>query len=131
MAKRYILILAVLVPLWLCAQALSMVIAAGIIFGVAMSGATPFCPWGHKIRDLAMCEISDRKGSTLLIQHAELDINESYVEIRREDGSSFFQPPEAQTVFIQHGLRLHGPSSDVFRLANRELVLQKIDGPTF
>ena len=104
MATKHHFLLAVLAPFGLAAQGLCVLMVAGLGFGILLSRATPLCPLSHKTRDLVWCEISDRRGDWVLIQHAELDLNELYVEVRSRDGSIFYKPPSNATVFIQEDL---------------------------
>ena len=64
---------------------------------------TKYCPWSHLMRDTAVCVVLDQHGDTVLIQHAELDINRYYLELRQGESSHFFKLPEGITRLAPSG----------------------------
>ena len=59
-----------------------------------MGHSTPYCPIGHRIFGASSCAVLDADGRRLLIQHADLDLNVYYLEIREPDGGSrYFDYP--------------------------------------
>ena len=55
------------------------------------------------MRDTAVCVVLDQHGDTVLIQHAELDINRYYLELRQGESSHFFKLPEGITMLAPSG----------------------------
>ncbi len=106
---------------------LAMTCVAGLcivaLFGFWMwaSRTTPYCPWRHEIHDLASCAVLDADGERVLIQHAELDINVYYLEIRHGEDSRYFRMPESITQLAPQGYRAElVPDSDSEILLNGE-----------
>lgn len=56
---------------------------------------TTFCPFSHVISDLASCAVLDQSPDRILIQHAELDGNIYYIEMRTGRGSEYFHLPDS------------------------------------
>ncbi len=58
---------------------------------------TEYCPANHYISDLTSCYISYNSDKFVLIQHADLDINNYYFEIINKDisKSSFISMPDS------------------------------------
>lgn len=61
--------------------------------GYFLGTHTPYCPWSHKISDTSVCLVLDRKGERILIQHADLDSNKNFLELRDGQSSRIFQMP--------------------------------------
>jgi hypothetical protein len=74
-------------------------LACGYITGTH----TPYCPWRHKLSDTASCVVLDRKGARILIQHADLDTNEYYLEILNDQQSRTFKMPDFITQLAPQG----------------------------
>jgi hypothetical protein len=64
---------------------------------------TRYCPFSHRISDTAACAVLDSRGGRVLIQHADLDTNENYLELRDEGGSRLYQLPVAVTALAPVG----------------------------
>ncbi len=64
---------------------------------------TQFCPLSHKFSDTAVCVVLDARGEQVLIQHADLDTQENYLELRDESGSRLYQLPASITVLAPGG----------------------------
>lgn len=78
-------------------------VASCIACGYALSDATEFCPWSHKISDLAVCRVLDQDGNRVLIQHADLDINIYYLEIIEGGRSTEYRLPSFITRLAPEG----------------------------
>ncbi len=64
---------------------------------------TQFCPLSHKFSDTAVCVVLDARGGQVLIQHADLDTQENYLELRDESGSRLYQLPASITLLAPGG----------------------------
>ncbi len=64
---------------------------------------TEYCPLSHKLSDTAACFVLDREGGRVLIQHADLDTNEAYLELLDATGSRTFEMPAFLTVWAPTG----------------------------
>ncbi len=64
---------------------------------------TLYCPITHKIREGSVCVVLDTDGRRTLIQHANLDDDDAYLEIHREAGSRHFELPSSVSVLAPVG----------------------------
>lgn len=76
-----------------------------ILFAVGyfLGTHTSYCPWSHKLRDTSACLVLDRKGEQILIQHADLDTNEYFFELRQGHRSRTFRMPSFITQLAPQG----------------------------
>ena len=119
-----------LAPVVLAVGCLSVLFVGGMAFGAIMSRATPHCPIGHKLRDLAVCEVSDERGGVRLLQHAELDINRYYVEIQDARGSRYFAPLSGEQAIASQTL-LVDASRAIVRVEGKLRTLEPIPDAAF
>ncbi len=61
--------------------------------GYFLGTHTSYCPLRHKISDTAVCVILHKDQKRILVQHADLDINEYFLEIFDGHRSHFFKMP--------------------------------------
>ena len=65
-----------------------------LILGSLLGTHTTYCPLKHKISDTSACVILDKQLNRILIQHADLDTNEYYLEILDNDASERYKMPK-------------------------------------
>jgi len=65
----------------------------GTSFGYFMGTHTKYCPWPHMIADMAVCIVLDRTEEKILIQHADLDTNIYYLEVKKRNSSTLYEFP--------------------------------------
>lgn len=76
-------------------------LAAG--WGYANAHATPYCPWQHRFSDLSACAVLDERDGRVLLQHADLDSNIYYIEIRQAGDSTTYDMPAEVTQLAPQG----------------------------
>jgi len=107
-------------------------VAGYLFYSYRSSGATVFCPRSHKFDDLVVCEVLDARGETRLIQHADLDSNETCMEIQDSLGSRFFEVPQfGQNVHILKHVQLVDSRLASVRVNNHQEALRAIPGRKF
>ena len=99
-------------------------LASGYLLGMH----TPYCPWSHKLSDTSACMILDREGTRILIQHADLDSNEYYLEILENQRSKTFKLPGSVTQLAPQGYlaELIVGEEDIILLNGERQVLEPL-----
>ncbi|MCC6152735.1 MAG: hypothetical protein IT367_03205 [Candidatus Hydrogenedentes bacterium] len=94
---------------------------------------TPYCPDSHQEGDLRSCYVLDETGGRVLIQHAELDGNRCYIEIRTDDRSALYAMPESIIQFAPQGYsaRLLEGATNAIEIDGVRVELAEIAAPTF
>ena len=78
----------------LLAVVLTVVIPAVMFVPGYMAGThTSYCPLSHRISGTAACAVLDSRDGRVLVQHADRDTHENYLELRDEGGSRLYQLP--------------------------------------
>ena len=94
---------------------------------------TPYCPKLHQRGDLRSCYVLDDRGDRALIQHAELDGNRCYFEIRAEGKSAFYAMPDSIVRFAPQGYsaRLLEDTTGIVEIDGKQVKLVEIATPSF
>ena len=93
---------------------------------------TVYCPPSHVSEDTVVCEVLDARSDSVLIQHADLDRNRTYLEIRAGTRSSYFRAPElGPNVHILSSAQLIGLKPATVQTSEGIYPLEPISGPSF
>ena len=88
----------------LLAVVLGVLIPAVVFVPGYLAGThTAYCPLSHRLSDTAACAVLDSRDGRVLVQHADLDTNENYLELRDESGSRRYQLPVSVTALAPVG----------------------------
>ncbi len=78
----------------LLAVVLGVLIPAVVFVPGYLAGThTDYCPLSHRISGTAACAVLDSRDGRVLVQHADLDTHENYLELRDESGARLYQLP--------------------------------------
>ncbi len=78
----------------LLAVVLGVLIPAVMFVPGYMAGThTRYCPLAHRVSGTAACAVLDSRDGRVLVQHADLDTHENYLELRDAGGSQLYQLP--------------------------------------
>jgi hypothetical protein len=99
-----------------------------LAFGYLLGTHTPYCPWRHKLSDTSACIILDHEGTRMLIQHADLDSNEYYLEILDNQRSKTFKLPDSVTQLAPQGYlaELIEGEADIILLNGKHQLLEPL-----
>jgi hypothetical protein len=112
----------------LAGSALAITLSAFIAlfaFGYILGTYTPYCLWSHKLSDTAACVILDHDGRRILIQHADLDTNQYFLEILEGRRSTTFKMPDSITQLAPQGYSAElilGDESAIFLNGERYIL---------
>ena len=94
---------------------------------------TDYCPESHRRGEFRSCWVLDAQADHVLIQHADLDGNHYYLEIRCGNSADFFELPSSVARLAPEGYSasLIEGESDSIILDGSRVKLNSIAEPTF